>query len=120
MRRSPATATRVYLNVAPGLVSVTDLLEPLVGAIPIEAAEVMVPAEGPEPPIFAEFRRILARASTAAGTGPERLELSALGRSAFYQAASADDVALAVATGERRVYANLLLTIGVVDPAAAG
>jgi L-fucose mutarotase len=118
--RSPTSATRVYLNVAPGLVTVTDLLDPLVSAIPIEAAEVMVPADGPEPPIFEEFRRILARASSAPGTGPDRLELTALSRSAFYQAASAPEVALAIATGERRIYANLLLTIGVVDPAAAG
>jgi len=118
--RSPAGAARVYLNVAPGLVSVTDLLDPLVDTIPIEAAEVMVPEGGPEPPIFAEFRRILARATTAPGTGPERLELRRLGRTAFYEAASAPEVALAVATGERRIYANLLLTIGVVDPGAAG
>ena len=89
-------------------------------AIPIEAAEVMVPADGPEPPIFEEFRRILARASSAPATGPDRLELTALSRSAFYQAASAPEVALAIATGERRINANLLLTIGVVDPAAAG
>jgi L-fucose mutarotase len=37
-------------------------------------------------------------------------------RFAFYAAASEKDVAVVVATGERRVYANLLLTIGVVDP----
>jgi L-fucose mutarotase len=34
-------------------------------------------------------------------------------RFAFYAAARGDDVALVVATGEQRVYANLLLTIGV-------
>jgi L-fucose mutarotase len=118
--RSPASAARVYLNVAPGLVTVTDLLDALVSAIPIEAAEVMVPADGPEPPIFAQFRGILARASTAPGTGPDHLELTALSRTDFYAAASAPEVALAIATGERRIYANLLLTIGVVNPAAAG
>src|SRR6185295_14197047 len=106
-------------NVAPGLVTVTDLLAPLVATIPIEAAEVMVPAEGPEPPIFAQFRSILARASTAPGTGPARVELAALSREQFYEAASAPAVALAIATGERRIYANVLLTIGVVDPGAA-
>jgi L-fucose mutarotase len=115
--KSPASATRVHLNVAPGLVTVTDLLDPLVSAIPVEAAEVMVPAAGPEPPIFEQFRRILAGASTAPGTGPARLELTRLSRQAFYEAASAPDVAVAIATGERRIYANLLLTIGVVDPA---
>ena len=118
--KAPVGAARVYLNLAPGIVTVTDVLDVLVAAIPIEAAEVMLPADGAEPPIFAEFRRILAGASTAPGTGPERLELTALSRQGFYEAASAPEVALAIATGERRIYANLLLTIGVVDPAAAG
>ena len=40
-----------------------------------------------------------------------------LSRDQFYQAASMPEVAVAIATGERRIYANLLLTIGVVDPA---
>ena len=116
--KTPTSATRVYLNLAPGVVAVTDVLAALVEAIPIEAAEVMVPDSGPEPPIFAEFRRLLAGATTAAGTGPPGpLELSRLGRQSFYDAAASPDVAVAVATGERRIYANLLLTIGVVDPA---
>ena len=72
-------------------------------AIEIEAAHVMVPDAGDEPPIFAEFRTLLAG-----------IDLSPLGRFAFYDAARAPDLALAVATGERRVYANILLTIGVV------
>src|SRR6476469_4898898 len=71
--KAPAGASRVYLNLTPGVVSVTDVLAVLVEAIPIEAAEVMVPASGPEPPIFADFRRLLEGATTAAGTGPERL-----------------------------------------------
>ena len=114
--KAPAAAARIYLNLAPGIVTVTDVLEALVQTIPIEAAEVMVPESGPEPPIFAEFRRLLTEATTAAGTGPERVELTALGRFAFYDAASQPDVAVVVATGERRIYANLLLTIGVVSP----
>jgi L-fucose mutarotase len=68
----------------------------------------MVPAEGPESEVFAEFRRLL----PAGG-----LRLDPLGRAAFYAAASAEDVAVAVATGEQRLYANLLVTIGVVPPA---
>jgi L-fucose mutarotase len=37
-----------------------------------------------------------------------------LDRFAFYAAARSEDVALVIATGERRVYANVLLTLGVV------
>ena len=103
--KAPASAARVYLNLAPGLLTVTDVLRVLVEAIPIEAAEVMVPAEGPEPPIFAEFRQLL-----------PGLALDELDRHAFYDAALSPDVAVVVATGEGRIYANVLLTIGVVAP----
>jgi L-fucose mutarotase len=114
---APAGAARVYLNLSPGVVTVTDVLRALVTAIPIEKAEVMVPDVGPEPAIFAEFRTILEGATTwtPPGSTPNR-DLSTMDRFAFYAAASEKDVAVVVATGERRVYANLLLTIGVVDP----
>nr|PZN32891.1 MAG: RbsD or FucU transport [Chloroflexota bacterium] len=102
---SPPSARRVYLNLAPGLVNVTDVLAALADAVPIEAAHVMVPDTGPEPPIFAEFRALL-----------PGLELQALGRFPFYEAARGPNTALVIATGERRVYANILLTIGVVPP----
>ena len=105
--RTHERATRVFLNLAPDLVRVTDVLAVLADAIPVEAAHVMVPDAGDEPPIFAEFRALL-----------PGLELSPLGRFAFYDAAREPDLALAIATGERRIYANLLLTIGVVPPGA--
>ena len=97
-------ARRVYLNLAPGLVTVTDVLKVLVEAIPIEAAQVMQPPAG-EPPIFAEFRALL-----------PGLDLKPLGRFEFYDAARERDVTLVIATGEQRIYANLMLTIGVVMP----
>jgi L-fucose mutarotase len=97
-------AAQVFLNLAPGLVKVTDVLEAIASAVPVEAASVMMPP-GEEPAIFAEFRQIL--------TGD--VELEPLERFAFYEAAREDSVALLVATGEGRVYANILLTIGVVQ-----
>lgn len=103
--RSHPAARRVYLNLAPGLVSATDVLRAVAGATPVEAAHVMVPDSGEEPAIFAEFRELL-----------PGLALQPLGRFAFYDAARGPDLALAVATGERRIYANILLTIGVIPP----
>ena len=97
-------AELVHLNIARGLVGVLDVLEPLVATIPVEQAEVMVPPDGPEPAIFADFRRII-------GDG---VELTKLDRFAFYDAAGTDAVALTIQTGEQRQWANLLLTIGVV------
>lgn len=105
-RSSPA-AKRVYLNLAPGLVTVTDVLHVLVEAIPIEAVEVMMPEAGEEPSIFKDFRSIL----------PNGLTLKKLGRFEFYDSARNPDTALVIATGEQRIYANILLTIGVVLPA---
>jgi L-fucose mutarotase len=117
--KAPAGASRIYLNLAPGIVSVTDVLRVLITAIPIEASEVMVPDEGPEPPVFEEFRALLREATTlasaAAGGGTPHV-LKPLGRFAFYDAACEPDVAVVVATGEQRIYANVLLTIGVVTP----
>jgi uncharacterized membrane protein YqgA involved in biofilm formation len=43
--------------------------------------------------------------------------LERLGRFEFYDMARGPDLVLAIATGEQRIYANLLLTIGVVMPA---
>jgi L-fucose mutarotase len=105
LTRTHPAAHRVYLNLASDLVRVTDVLGVLVEAIPIEAAHVMRPDSGEEPAIHGEFRVQL-----------PGVELQPLGRFEFYDFAKGPDLALAVATGERRVYANILLTIGVVPP----
>ena len=66
----------------------------------------MRPADGSEPPIFREFLQLL----------PSGLALQPLDRFAFYAAASEPSLCLVVATGEQRIYANILLTIGVIPP----
>ncbi len=104
--RANPVAQRVYLNLAPGLVTVTDVLRVLVEAIPIEAVAVMLPESGEEPSIYRDFRSIL----------PPGLALKPLGRFEFYDTARDQDTALVIATGEQRIYANILLTIGVVMP----
>ncbi len=81
------------------------MLEVLVDSIPIEAADVMAPDSGEEPGIFADFRALL-----------PGIELQPHGRRDFYDMARGRDVALAVSTGDERIYANLLLTIGVCLP----
>jgi len=99
-------AKRVYLNLMPGMLKVTEVLEAIISDTTVEAAHVMVPADDSEPAIFAEFRQQLGD-----------LELSKLGRFDFYVAARQDTCCLVVATGEQRIYANILLTIGVIPPA---
>ena len=103
----------VYLNLSPGLVSCTDVLAAMVSAIPVEKAEVMDyertgrNALKADPPIWDEFRQILHDAKAD-------VELERVERFAFYEAAGTTDVCLTVATGDQRIYANLLVTIGVV------
>jgi L-fucose mutarotase len=103
--RANPNAKRVYLNFTPGKLNVVEILEVLVGAIPIESADVMTPDSGDEPSIFADFRRLL-----------PGLELKKNGRFPFYDLARDPDCCLVIATGEQRIYANILLTIGVVAP----
>ena len=95
----------IYLNLAPGKPTVTEVLDILLTAVPIEDAAVMSPEEGPEPTIFQEFRSLL-----------PNTPLNKLDRFEFYEEASGPDTCLQIVTGEQRIYANLLLTIGVVMP----
>ncbi len=113
--KSPASATLVNLNLSPGIVDCVSVLKSLVSAVPIEAVEVMQPmSSGPyavagEPEIWREFGDVLASAGAD-------LPLQPVERQDFYVRASSPDVALVIATAEQRIYANLLLTIGVVMP----
>jgi L-fucose mutarotase len=100
------SAQPVYLNLMPGVPTVTQVLEALLSAVPIEAACVMKPGRGREPEVFAEFRKLLEEAGL-------RAPLEKLGRFDFYAAASEHDVGLAILSADQRLYANLLLTIGV-------
>ncbi|MDC4232113.1 RbsD/FucU family protein [Actinomyces sp. B33] len=98
----------VSLNYAPGMLDVLQVLEVLKRTIPIEKAEIMVPApdaEQVEIPIHDEFRSQL----------PD-IEFGELSRFDFYDAARGEDVGIVVATGEQRLYGNLLLTVGVRQP----
>ena len=105
----------VYLNLAPGVLTVTEVLKALVNVAFFEAAAVMETLKtGPyamkqDPPIWNEFRQILHAAGV--DTDLDRIE-----REKFYQVAGTPDVCLTIATGEQRLYANLLLTIGAIKP----
>lgn len=98
-------ARTVYLNLRPGQVPVDDILQTVLSAVPVESAFVMRPDDAPEPPVFDRFRDLLADVA-----------LQPLARADFYAAARQPDLALAVASGDQRLFANILLTIGVVAP----
>lgn len=95
-------AEKVFLGLTRGKPMVTEVLDALLSVINVEKAEVMLPDDGSEPEIFAEFRQQL-----------DGMELTGLGRWEFYDACMAENaIVLAISTGEQRVYANILLTVG--------
>ena len=95
-------AELVYLGLMPGTPTVPQVLEALQSVINIEKAEVMDPADGTTPEIFGTFQEML-----------DGMELDLLGRYEFYDACCDKNVRLAISTGEKRVFANLLITVGV-------
>jgi len=102
-------AQRVYLNLAPGLVTVPQVLAALTSVAHFEAACVMFPPDGTPQPIHEEFRQLL----------PAGVAFTGANRQAFYEQAKGADVALVIATGETRRFANLLLTMGVIKEAGS-
>jgi L-fucose mutarotase len=94
---------RVYLNLAPDLICVSDILKYIVKAVPIEAVTAPVPDDGSEPPIFPQYRELL----------PKGLEINKVNRFGFYDAVNTPNLALIIASGEKRPYACILLTLGV-------
>lgn len=98
-------ARNVYLNLRPGQVPVDDILATVLTAVPVESAFVMQPEDGREPAVFGRFRDLLGTVAP-----------QPLARADFYTAARRPDLALAIASGDQRLFANILLTIGVVTP----
>lgn len=108
-------ATLISLNLMPGVVSCTQVLEALVSALPIEAANTMgIPADDPytlggDPPIWNDYRRLF----KAAGL---ELQLKPIEKWQFYDAVASRDHVLTIQTAEQALWANLLLTVGVRRP----
>lgn len=108
-------ATLISLNLMPGVVNCTQVLEALLSALPIEAANTMgIPADDPyalggDPPIWNEYRRIFQ-------TSGQKLELKPIDKWEFYDAVASRDHVLTIQTAEQALWANLLLTVGVRKP----
>lgn len=105
-------AQLVSLNLAPGLVTVSQVLRVLLTAIPIEAVITMgMPADDPykldeDPPAWSEYRQILADSGSD-------ITLVPIERWDFYDAVASRDHVLTIQTGDQALWANLLLTVGV-------
>ena len=96
-------------------VSATQALDAILSVMPLddfvpEACWSMqvVGAPDQDPPIFGEFRAVIERREGA------KFKLAGLERFAFYERASRSYAI--VATGERRLYGNVILKKGVIRP----
>lgn len=95
-------AAKVYLGICSGTPTVTQVLEALLQEINVEKAQVMLPEDQSTPAIFSEFTHIL-----------NSMQLEGVNRWDFYDACAKPCVKLAISTGEKRIFSNILLTIGV-------
>ena len=100
-----------HLNLAPGMVLTTHVLETLLEAAPIDDIYVMdYEREGQyalenDPPIWQEYRSVI----TAGGS---ELELKLIEKWKFYEAVMTPDHVLTIQTGETAGFANLILDLG--------
>ncbi|HEX4131061.1 MAG TPA: RbsD/FucU family protein [Pirellulales bacterium] len=105
-------AELVCLNLAPGIVTCTQVLRALLTAVPVEKLNTMdyertgQYALKEDPPVWAEYRKEVA----AAGL---KLELEPIEKWHFYEAVTTADHVLTIQTADQQRFANLLLTIGV-------
>jgi len=114
----PASSARgpraelISLNLAPGLLSVAQVLKVLLTAVPIETVNTMgMPEDDPyklphDPPVWNTYRQILSDAEIS-------LDLEPISRWDFYDAVDSRDHVLTIQTGDQALWANLLLTVGV-------
>src|SRR3954463_16522653 len=105
-------AELVSLNLMPGVVTCTQVLQAVLSAIPLEAANTMdYERTGPyalseEPPVWDEYRRAIREAGS-------NIALKPIEKWNFYKAVTTSDHVLTIQTGDQQRFANLLLTIGV-------
>lgn len=110
-KRGPR-AELVSLNLMPGVVTCTQVLEAILSAVPIEAIHTMMyETEGPyalkgDPEVWDSYRQTL----QAAGSS---LKLEPIEKWKFYDAVVTPDHVLTIQTADQQRYANLLLHIGV-------
>jgi L-fucose mutarotase len=98
-----STVPTVFLNYAPDLLGVAQILRPLVETLPIESAIGATFEDGSKPPIWREYEEIL-----PAGTPLSTVKGSELGA-----LINTPGLALAIISGEMRAASCIVLTMGI-------
>lgn len=104
-------APRIFLNLSPGRLTVTEVLEAVLTVLPVERAALMAAEDdaGPDNDVSVH--------ATIEAMLPAGIPVDHIQRFAYYEATGSHHLALVIATGEMRPYANVLLTVGIVRPA---
>ena len=109
-KRGP-NAEVISLNLAPGVVTVVQVLRALLTAVPIDHVNTMgIPPDDPyaqkgEPLVWNEYR-------TALREGGTNLKLEPILKWDFYKHVESPDHVLTIQTADQSLWANVLLTIG--------
>jgi len=99
---TPATCRKVFLNLSPGILTVTQVLKIIQDHIPVETAIIMIPPDESQQPIHGEFREILGDGIIFKGEK----------RAGFYHETKSEETCLLIATGDTRRFANILIVMG--------
>ena len=101
----------ISLNLSPGVVTCSQVLEAILSAIPIDAVNTMgIPPDDPyakvgAPPVWEDYKRILKETES-------NLELEPIEKWDFYKAVESPDHVLTVQTADQALWANILLSVG--------
>lgn len=102
----------VCLQLCPGIPTVAQVLQTLLTAVPIDVVNTMgidpsdPYAQAGDPPVWAEYRRILAAAGQSTPLEP-------IMKWDFYSAVASVDHVLTIQTADQALWANVLLSVGV-------
>ncbi|MFM8495573.1 MAG: RbsD/FucU family protein [Planctomycetia bacterium] len=111
-KRGPR-AELVSLQLMPGVPTVAQVLEAILGAVRIDEVHTMgvdrtdsyAAATPGDPPVWEEYRRILVAAQAPCALTP-------IVKWDFYKAVASDDHVLTIQTADTQPWANLLLSLG--------
>lgn len=104
----------VWANFVPGVIDGVTALRMVTDLVPIQSVSVMEPeregayAMATDPPIWEAYGKVLVE-------GGYRQPMERLTKPQFNEAAAQRDVCLVIATAELAIFANVLVTIGVVQ-----
>jgi L-fucose mutarotase len=105
-------AELVSLNLMPGVVNCTQVLQAILSAIPIDGVNTMMyEASDPyalteDPPVWTTYRQVIQSAGL-------KLDLAPLPKWDFYRAVETPDHVLTIQTADQQRFANVLLSVGV-------